>query len=577
MNHHPNPQFSRPNFYSLNGEWEFEFDDGAQYWKKSRANKTLLKRQIQVPFAPEAPLSGIGDREFHCRLWYAKNFTLPASFSGKHVLLHFGACDYKTTVFVNAQKVGEHIGGYTPFSFDITKFLQDGQNRITVGVADDTRDPRIPSGKQCPLYNSFSALYTRTSGIWQSVWLEACGENRIDHVRFTTRIDGEVQAQVAFYRSAVGCELSMDISLEGKPVAQICEPVTAFDYRKTIRIENPKLWEVGNGVLYDCRMTLKTIATGETVDCVDTYFGIREVGFSDNRFTLNGKPLFLRMVLDQGFYPDGIYTAPDDEALVNDIKIAMEMGFNGARLHEKIFDPRYLYHADRLGYLTFGEFPDMGLSIDQFEAISYMLPEWLAEMKRDINHPSIVAWCPFNETSTNDFFHEQLQCDRVIETVYYMTKQYDPSRPVFDTSGSIHTSVTDIYDVHEYTQTEEKFVENMGSGYHYNTYGDHDGMRDGQPYMVTEFGGIHWNVDDDGGHSWGYGQAPQTEEEFLTRFEMMMRTLLGNPVCTGFCYTQLYDVEQEKNGLYTYGRVPKFDTARIRAAVSAKAAMENEE
>ncbi|MBO5269620.1 MAG: beta-galactosidase [Clostridia bacterium] len=522
-----------------------------------------------MPFAPESPLSGIGDREMNFRLWYAKEFTLPEGFKGRHVLLHFGAVDYHARVYVNGVFVGEHFGGYTPFAFDITEHLQE-TNRIVVCSADNTRDTRIPSGKQSPLYKSFSALYTRTSGIWQSVWLEACGELHLDSVRFATRVSGDVNTTVAFSASAVGCDLAFDVYFGGASVLHTTERITAFDHVTTLRIPDAKLWSAGEGNLYDCRITL--LRDGEILDTVETYFGIREVGFYKNAFTLNGKPLFLRMVLDQGFYPDGIYTAPSDEALEKDVRIAMDMGFNAARLHEKVFDPRYLYHADRIGFLVCGEYPDMGLSTDRIEALSYMLPEWLEALKRDVNHPAIVAWCPFNETSTNDFFTEATQYNRVIETVYHITKQYDPSRPVFDTSGSMHTSVTDVYDVHDYTQTAEKFTARYEKGF-YHMYGDFNGARRGQPYMVTEFGGILWDVDG-GSSAWGYGSAPQTEEEFLTRFEMMVRTLLGNPDCTGFCYTQLYDVEQEKNGLHTYSRVPKFDPKYIRAIVSAKAAVE---
>ena len=566
----PNPQFRRPDTLLLDGEWEFEYDDAAHYWKRSRAEKPELSRRIRVPFAPESALSGIGERDIHCRSWYARSFTLPERFRGRRVRLFFGAVDYHATVYVNGKLVGEHFGGYTPFSFDVTDVLLE-TNRIVVCAEDDTRDPRIPSGKQSPLYRSFSALYTWTTGIWQSVWLEAHGDVAVTDLRFTTRTDGDVTASVAFDKSAVGCTLSLDVSFEGETVCRVSEPVTAFHYERSFKVDAPRLWGVGEGNLYDCRVTLTR--DGETVDTVDSYFGIREVGFRDNVFTLNGKPLFLRMVLDQGFYRDGVYTAPSDEDLVKDIRIAQAMGFNASRLHEKVFDPRYLYHADRLGYLTFGEFPDMGLSTDRIEALAYMLPEWLEELRRDVNHPSIVAWCPFNETSTNDFITDRGQYDRVIETVYHVTKQFDPTRPVFDTSGSMHTSVTDVYDNHDYTQSVERFAERYGKGFHH-MYGDVNGVRRGQPYMVTEFGGILWDVDGSSGKSWGYGAAPTTEEEFLERFEGLVAVLLGNPDCTGFCYTQLYDVEQEKNGLYTFDRVPKFDAERICAAVSAKAAVE---
>lgn len=571
MSKHPNPQFARPDFLVLDGEWEFRFDDAATYWRRDFSQTDQLKATIRVPFPPEAPLSGMEDKDFHPCLWYAKNITLPESFAGRNVLLHFGAVDYHAKVFVNGAPVGEHFGGYSPFCFDITTHLSE-INRITVCVFDDSRNPKQPSGKQCPLYNSFSALYTRTSGIWQSVWLEACGETRVESVRFYTKSNGDVTAALAFNKSAVGCTAELDVSFAGKPVAHLIELITAFDHQLALHIENPQLWSAGAGNLYDCRITL--CKNGAVLDTVDTYFGIREIGFDNNVFTLNGEPLFLRTVLDQGFYPSGIYAAPDDAALENDIRISMNMGFNGARLHEKVFDPRFLYHADRLGYLVFGEYPDMGLSIGKIEALSYMLPEWLEVLKRDVNHPAIVCWCPFNETSTNDFFNKDFQDNRVIEAVYHITKQFDPSRPVFDTSGSMHSAVTDVYDVHDYTQDAEKFQALFTKGIRPHMYGDKNGTYKGEPYMVTEFGGIRWEVDGDGTNAWGYGKAPQTEKEFLERFEMMVSTLLNNPDCTGFCYTQLYDVEQEKNGLYTYDRVAKFDPKRIKAIVSAKAAVE---
>ena len=571
MKMHPNPQFARPNYLLLNGEWEFEINNAATYWRKSKVDAPALKGSIRVPFCPESKLSGVENKDFHFLLWYAKEFELPTTFTGRRVLLHFGAADYHATVYVNGACVGEHFGGYSPFSFDITPHILP-KNRITVCVLDDCRDPKIPSGKQCPLYHSYSALYTRTSGIWQSVWLEACGEVRLDSVQFFTKANGDITAALSFHKSAIGCVAELEIDFNGKPVARSREGITAFDHRINFHIDAPVLWDAGKGNLYDCRITLSK--DGQILDTVHSYFGIREIGFEDNVFTLNGKPLFLRTVLDQGFYPDGIYTAPTDEDLRQDILLAMQMGFNGARLHEKVFDPRYLYHADQLGFLTFGEYPDMGLSIGGIEALAYMLPEWLSVLKRDVNHPCIVAWCPFNETSTNDFFSKERQDDRVIETVYHITKQFDPSRPVFDTSGSMHTGVTDVYDVHDYTQDTEKFKTLFAKGIRPHMYGDINGVYRGQPYMVTEFGGIRWEIDGDGGNAWGYGKAPQSEQEFLERFEVMVSTLLANPDCTGFCYTQLYDVEQEKNGLYTYRRVPKFDPKRIRSILTAKAAIE---
>ena len=569
---HPNPQFAREDYILLDGEWEFEITNFATvfYWQPRLWEKDALGSKINVPFPVESKLSGVEDKEFNILVWYRKTFTLPKSWDEGHVILNFGAVDYECTIWVNKKQTGTHVGGYSPFKMDITPYLREGENEIFVRVKDDCTDPKVPSGKQSPLYKSFAALYTRNTGIWQSVWLERVGEVNIESVRFTTKNDGNITFALDFSKSAVECEVACEVTFEGAPVYSAREKVTAIDYTHSFKIEDVKLWGVGEGNLYDCKLTL--FKNDETVDNVYSYFGVREVGFKDNAFVLNGKPTFLRLALDQGYYPEGIYSAPDEKALLRDIDIALDAGFNGCRLHEKVFDPKYLYFADKKGFLTWGEYPNFGLSINKIESLAYILPEWLAVLKRDVNHPSIVTWCPFNETETNDYKSGELQCEDVIKAVYTVTKAFDSSRPVVDVSGSMHpvTGKTDIYDVHDYAQEEQIFRAHYGKGY-YELFPDKQARRD-EPYMVTEFGGILW--DETGSSSWGYGSAPKTKEEFMERFEMMVETLLSNPDCTGFCYTQLYDVEQEKNGLYTYERTPKFDMKKIKAIVTKKAKIE---
>ena len=567
---HPNPQFARENFLLLDGEWEFEIDNVPTvfYWQPEIWKKESLPGRIRVPYPVESSLSGVNDKEFNLRLWYRKTFFLSKKF--ERVLLKFGAVDYEAEVWVNKRKAFSHRGGYVPFGADITSFVREGENEVFVCVRDDCTDPRVPSGKQSPLYNSFSAYYTRCSGIWQPVWLEFCGDAYIESVRCDARLDGAVAFGIQFGASAEGYDVCAEVFFEEKKVAQASARVGAHDCRLYVAIPDPVQWSCGCGNLYEYRLTLTK--DGAVSDRVCGYFAFREVGFADNVFTLNGKPLFLRLVLDQGYYKEGVYAPADAREFARDIRLAMSMGFNGARLHEKVFDPRYLYFADKMGFLVWGEYPNFGLSIDKIEALAYILPEWLSVLKRDVNHPCIVAWCPFNETETNDFCSGALQDARVISAVYEATRMYDPSRPVVDVSGSMHTGVTDIYDVHDYTQDEKTFVAHYKKGY-FELYPDKQ-SRKGEPYMVTEFGGILW--DKEGTSSWGYGEAPESEGEFLTRFSMMVETLLNNPDCTGFCYTQLYDVEQEKNGLYTFDREAKFDPALIGVIVGKRAAVEKQ-
>ena len=334
----------------------------------------------------------------------------------------------------------------------------------------------------------------------------------------------------------------------------------------TVPLTKLFLWESGNGRLYDLQLQL--VRDGEVLDSLSSYFGMRSVSFDGMRFLLNGKPVFQRLVLDQGFYPDGVYTAPDDEALRRDIELSMAMGFNGARLHQKVFEPRFLYWADRMGYMVWGEMASWGLDISEIGAANAFLKEWPDVMTRDFSSPAIVGWCPFTETWD---YQGRRQNDDVLRLVYRLSKALDPTRPVIDTSGNYHVE-TDIYDVHDYEQDPAVFAAHYGPGSVpiYERFPDRQCYQ-GQTVFVSEYGGIRWSDDIS---SWGYGEAPKTEQEFLDRYRRLTDALLDNPDHFGFCYTQLTDVEQEQNGLYTFDRRPKFDPALIRAINARKAAME---
>ena len=327
---------------------------------------------------------------------------------------------------------------------------------------------------------------------------------------------------------------------------------------------------MGEGNLYD--ISFEMAQNGEVKDTVASYFGLRTVGLDKKAFLLNGKKVFGRWVLDQGFYPDGIYTAPTDEALKNDIICSMQLGFNGARLHEKVFEPRFLYWADKLGYMVWGEHANWDLDISAYAQLEHFLPEWLEAVERDIAHPAIIGWCPFNETQMD-------QCDMLVKTVYDVTKAVDPTRPVIDTSGWCHVS-TDIYDVHDYEQDVATFTANYAEADkgiikdHMFRWNPQRQSYKGEPIFVSEYGGIKWT--NEGGDAWGYGVGPETEEEFLARYEGLTHSLLDNPDIMAFCYTQLYDIEQEQNGLMTYNRVFKFDPAIIKKINEKQAAIEKE-
>lgn len=330
------------------------------------------------------------------------------------------------------------------------------------------------------------------------------------------------------------------------------------------------LWEAGKGNLYDLKLRFED-------DCVSSYFGMREIRIEGEKVLLNEKPIFQRLVLDQGYYPDGIYTAPDEQSMIRDIEISLQAGFNGARLHQKVFEPRFLYHCDRMGYLVWGEYGSWGIDHSLRSALERFLPEWTEAVERDFNHPSIIVWCPFNETWD---FKGRRQDDDLLKIVWEMTKRIDSTRPCIDTSGHFHV-VTDLFDMHDYEQDpkafREKYQEFAEGGRLAGTFPERQTPGSEVPVLISEYGGIKWNpemTDEDG---WGYGTGPQSEEEFLERYQGLTDALLDNPHMCGFCYTQLYDIEQERNGLYSYERKPKFDMNVIRKINMRKAGMEEKE
>ena len=574
---HPEPMMQRESWQSLNGEWLFEFDFGVSGAERRLFMPDKAKeytKKITVPFCPESELSGIGYKDFIPAVWYKKSITVTEEQLKGRVLLHFGAVDFECDIYINGEKAGNHFGGYSSFTLDITDYLNIGENDLTVNARDNLRSGRQPKGKQSSSFYSQGCDYTRTTGIWQTVWLEFVPTGYIKTAKYYP--DTEAGAFDIELTLSLGGKLTVEALYDGKNVGSCTKEIKGRYTRFRLPLAEKHLWEVGKGRLYDLKFTLET---DHGTDVLYSYAGLREVRIDGFKVLINGKSVFQRTVLDQGFYPDGIYTAPCDEALKHDIELSMSLGFNGARLHEKMFEPRFLYHCDKAGYLVWGEHANWGLNLNNEGALLNFLPEWCETVERDFNHPAIVGWCPFNETWNQVDTIQR----RIEKAVYDETKRLDPTRPVIDTSGMYHV-VTDIYDQHDYDQNPESFRKNY-IGYNGKKdsfklfYVDKQDYISDLPFFMSEFGGIKWipkaKQNNAASNSWGYGNAPTTEEEFFTRYEGLVSALLDAPNIMGFCYTQLYDVEQEVNGLYTYSREKKFDDySRIIVANSKKAAIE---
>ncbi len=556
---YPRPQLVRDSYLNLNGKWEFEIDNSRSGRARGMAKPDRkLKSEIILPFCPESRLSGVAHTDFIYSVWYRREVELKKN-AGKRILLHIDACDYRSEVWVNGISVGHHIGGSSPAVYDITDAAHDGMNVITVCAEDDVRSGNQPCGKQSNQYASYGCSYTRTTGIWQTVWVEEVPEVYITSIKTDPDLKAcAVHIDVNFVGNYDG-EVSVKALYEGKEVGAAVVKTNARSAKLTVKLSEEHLWEIGNGRLYDLEIKL-----GE--DEIKSYFGLREVYYDGRKMILNGKPVFQRLVLDQGFYPDGVWTAPTDDELKADIERSMGLGFNGARLHQKVFEPRFLYHADKLGYIVWGEHGNWGLDISRAQAWEGFIPEWIEIVKRDYNHPSIVGWCPLNETQKNQSSH-------FVEALYDITKTLDPNRMFVDCSGWVHVK-TEVWDIHDYTQDPAEFEKRLAPLAENKEFEvkDHAGMvPPASSTFISEYGGIGWNI---GGDGWGYGTGPKSEEEFIERYKGLTNVLLDNPGISAFCYTQLTDVEQEKNGLYTYGRKPKFDPAIICAINSRKAKIE---
>ena len=564
---YPRPQFVRTPWINLNGPWTYTFDFGKSGRQRDFINSEGFDDTITVPFSPESPLSGVNHKDFIEVMWYQRALEIPADWAGKRVILHFGGVDYESEVFIDGESVGRHWGGTVAFSYDVTAHVTPGgTHNLVVYVRDDVRSGQQPGGKQCPDFKSRRCHYTRTTGIWQTVWLEAVPKFALKDVTIVPDVDnGRFILTPRFYALTGGMRLRATLK-DGNSVVSRTEAVATNGIPLELPIAAPRLWSPDDPFLYDLTFEIVS-AYGEVLDTVQSYAGLRKIHIEGNQILLNNAPLYLRLVLDQGFYPDGTWTAPTDAALKHDIELSLAAGFNGARLHQKVFEPRFHYWADKLGYLTWGESSSWGIDVKDAVSARNFLAEWREIVMRDRNHPSIIAWTPFNETRD---VGDTRQHHRLHSDAAKLTRDLDPTRPVNDASGYVHVD-TDMWTVHTYQQNpkllRQQLTPTEENGV-FRNFPDVEVEYAGQPYIVDEYGGIKWIPRNDlvyADNSWGYGNDPRTLEEFYARLEALTDVILSLDHITGFCYTQLTDIEQEQNGIYNYDRSAKFDMARIRA------------
>jgi len=567
---YPRPTFVREDWTNLNGPWEFEFDDAdrgiAERWFENRK----FSRTIVVPFTFESRLSGIADKSVHQVVWYRRKFRLPDAYRGRRIILNFGAVDYKATVWINGELICEHQGGYTPFSCDITESLKP-DNTLVVR-AQDTVSKGQPRGKQYWQPEPQGIYYTRATGIWQTVWIEPVSPFYLNYVRFYPDVkSSRVKVVVGVSGRNDSTQIRARFTLtndaaDGEQAAETRLPTVSDETTFDVWLKDPKLWSPDEPHLYNVILELQE--NGKIHDRVLAYFGMRNIATENGRLLLNGRPCPLRFVLDQGYYPDGVYTAPNDEALRRDVELVKELGFNGVRKHQKIEDPRYYYWCDKLGLLVWAEMAD-AFEFNQTSMANFAR-EWPHVIRANFNHPSIITWVPFNEGRGIEGVHSEDRPQEFVGHIAAYTRSIDPTRLVVDNSGWSHVD-TDIIDLHEYSQ-DPQFLRKLLAkvsptspglplcSHNMPAMAEGFGYR-GQPVIISEYGGIA--LEPDTGRE--YAQGARDPADLVARFRHLTEAITANKAIAGYCYTQLYDVEQEVNGLLTFDRRPKAQMKAIAA------------
>ncbi|MGO3469285.1 MAG: glycoside hydrolase family 2 protein [Weissella hellenica] len=581
---YPQPQFQRENWTNLNGSWDFDFDDQNQGVRDQWYQQEKLTQKIEVPFAYQTELSGIDDQSEHSVVWYQRHFQIDQS-TDEVTILHFGAVDFKADIWIDGQHVGTHSGGHTSFSFDITNFVKDGTDHVmTVRADDPVRDEELTRGKQNWTGESTGIWYTNTTGIWQTVWLEKKPVTNLASVKYVTDIDKgivEISGEIDNFVSGTGVTANIKFGDELLTKITIYPEDSAFEW--SINILGNHIFRMGyhnEGWLWTPEhpnlftVDFETTAPNAVTDKVSSYFGMRKIHTANGMTYLNNRPYYQKLVLNQGYWPEGLLTAPSDEAFQKDISLAKEMGFNGARIHQKVEDPRYLYWADKMGFICWGECAAAPVFTRKAETTLYK--EWLEIIERDYNHPSIVTWVPINESWGVSQVHIDRQQQHFTQAMYHLIHSLDTTRLVQSNDGWAQTE-TDICAVHNYAhgakddkETYDYYQETLHSwesiirnppvwdifaeGFTYQ----------GQPILLTKFGGIGYNKQD-ADKGWGYTGA-KSDEEFISEYQRIMKAVSQSHSLNGIVYTQLTDTEQEVNGLLTVDRQPKVDPEVIKKA-----------
>lgn len=571
LNAYPRPNFERAAWTNLNGAWQFAFDDGdaglAQGWHAAFPEG----REIQVPYTYETRMSGIGEERFHPVVWYHRVFTVGKPVDGR-LLLHFEGVDHDALVYVNGAFAASHSGGYAAFSADITPFAKEGENTLTLRVA-DSDSCAYPRGKQRWKKENFGCWYVQTTGIWKTVWLEEVPRCHLSKVDITPDVDAAAfhfEALVSGLEPGEEAELACEIRFEGALVHAQTLRATASHVAFAACLgaqDQPwglKLWHPDHPHLYEVSFTLRQ---GGQTDCVRSYAGLRKVEVRGGTVLLNGLPLYQRLILDQGYWPDSHLTPPDDEAYARDLELVLKAGYNGLRKHQKTEDRRFLHLCDRMGVLVWSEMAAAYRYDGQARAL--FLAEWQEVVAQNRNHPSVIAWTPFNESWGLDGLVRDASCQAFVGAVYALTRAMDPTRPVIANDGWEHT-VSDLVTLHDYEEDGARFAARYAdlpallnnsapfNGFKYAFAQGH--AYAGQPIILSEYGGIALRDE----RGWGYGNQVADGEAFLKRFEAITTAIQQHPLISGYCYTQLSDVQQEVNGLVTPERVPKVDLEAVR-------------
>lgn len=571
LTQYPRPQFTRKDWMSLNGEWKFIFDDGNRGEKEEWYKEFPDSQKILVPYTYETALSGIDDQNHHNVLWYQRGFEANVK-AGKHMLLHFEGVDYVANVWVNGIFVGSHRGGYASFALDITNALKSGSNYITVQVEDGVSCEQ-PRGKQRWKQDNFGCWYVQTTGIWKTVWLEEVDGFYLERVKMTPDIDkGIIDIAVRFSGVAKSEDtfLHLEISLEDNIVCKERVQVLGGCVHIPVNLLSEgepwtlALWSPQSPKLYD--ITFSLVTEGIVTDEVESYFGMRKISIEGGKVLLNNLPIYQRLILDQGYWEESHLTPPSEEAIIKDIDLILEAGYNGLRKHQKVEDSRFLYWCDKKGLLVWSEMASQYIFNDR--SIQLFTREWLEIVEQNYNHPSIITWTPFNESWGIEYIAGNIQQQQFTESIYHLTKSLDSMRPVIVNDGWEHT-VSDIITLHDYVESGEEFLYRyrdkekiLGNEIPFNLfrYAFAKGYSyKGQPVIISEYGGIA--LTDEKG--WGYGKQVKSEEDFIERFDGITSAIKSLDYICGFCYTQLTDVQQEINGLYTMKREPKVSIEKI--------------